>query len=812
MENPLERLNWALKSYQVSDNVLDILSTVCSALEGGAVTIVGNLKEVNAFYVQNICDSMEIPYVSVNSDTLRDYNNALNLYPDLGVLGQFFNELIDSMEWKTYTILYDCTESLANFKFNQLWEKDEPLVTFRLLSTTQDNRGILRKIKESGEKNFLIICKPEALKSILHQSLEVGILADHYNFIITSLDFQSEDLSEYYFSGVNVTGIRLINVDRLSGTYQVDLAPLENYTTTEYLINDAVLSFANGFRRLKYSTSGLQKSISCNMSNNWEYGISLSNFMKSVQTTGLTGLIQYDGIGIRNNFEVEILTLTRSGLAKVGNWNSSRKIEWIQLNTGNPDAEVSSLQNKTFRVLISMSPPYGMLRETVSKMSGNDQYEGFGVDIIHEISKMLGFNYTFFVQTDNVYGSLNPTTGEWNGMLRKIMDDEADLAITDLTITAERETAVDFTMPFMNLGISILYQKPKAAPPSLMSFLLPFSAKVWLYLIGVYVVMSALFFTTGRMCPDEWNNNNPCIENPESLENQFTIKNSLWFTLGAIMQQGSEIAPIGNSTRMLAGCWYFFCLIMVSSYTANLAAFLTVETVERPIKNADDLANQDVIKYGAKKGGSTLGFFKDSNSSTYAKMYEYMVNNPSVLTSSNDEGKFKVMSDNYAFLMESSSIEYISERECNLTQIGGLLDQKGYGIAMKKNASYRNELSRAVLKLQEMGVLTSLKNKWWKEKGGGGRCSEDGGSGQAEELGLANVGGVFLVLIVGTVMSFFGTIFEFLFAIFFERTDPNISAKKKLQEEVKIIVKFGVMTKATKPEEDEDHEDEEENI
>lgn len=35
--------------------------------------------------------------------------------------------------------------------------------------------------------------------------------------------------------------------------------------------------------------------------------------------------------------------------------------------------------------------------------------------------------------------------------------------------------------------------------------------------------------------------------------------------------------------------------------------------------------------------------------------------------------------------MESASIEYIVERNCNLTQIGGLLDTKGYGIATKKS-------------------------------------------------------------------------------------------------------------------------------
>ena len=62
-----------------------------------------------------------------------------------------------------------------------------------------------------------------------------------------------------------------------------------------------------------------------------------------------------------------------------------------------------------------------------------------------------------------------------------------------------------------------------------------------------------------------------------------------------------------------------------------------------------------------------------------------MDNANDVLTSDNDEGKRKVLSENYAFLMESSSIQYIAQRECNLSQIGGLLDQKGYGIAMRKS-------------------------------------------------------------------------------------------------------------------------------
>ena len=49
-----------------------------------------------------------------------------------------------------------------------------------------------------------------------------------------------------------------------------------------------------------------------------------------------------------------------------------------------------------------------------------------------------------------------------------------------------------------------------------------------------------------------------------------------------------------------------------------------------------------------------------------------------VMVSSNNEGIEKVIESDgkYAFMMESSSIQYIIERNCKLTQIGGNLDNK----------------------------------------------------------------------------------------------------------------------------------------
>ena len=63
---------------------------------------------------------------------------------------------------------------------------------------------------------------------------------------------------------------------------------------------------------------------------------------------------------------------------------------------------------------------------------------------------------------------------------------------------------------------------------------------------------------------------------------------------------------------------------MIASYTANLAAFLTVETLERPIESVQDLANQNEIFYGAVNGGSTAGFFAKSTEDVYQRINSFM--------------------------------------------------------------------------------------------------------------------------------------------------------------------------------------------
>jgi glutamate receptor, ionotropic, invertebrate len=52
------------------------------------------------------------------------------------------------------------------------------------------------------------------------------------------------------------------------------------------------------------------------------------------------------------------------------------------------------------------------------------------------------------------------------------------------------------------------------------------------------VVVSLMLFVLARFSPYEWQNPHPCRPNSGIVENQFTLSNSMWFTIGSLMQQG----------------------------------------------------------------------------------------------------------------------------------------------------------------------------------------------------------------------------------------------------------------------------------
>lgn len=516
------------------------------------------------------------------------------------------------------------------------------------------------------------------------------------------------------------------------------------------------------------SSCSRKSSSSSSQINPWPVGSLLKRYMQMIRFEGLTGEIKFHERGHRADVTLQLYDLTREGLKSVAKWTAADRLNYV----GNYSSVMSEnyrelLKNKTLIIVTLENRPYVMKVDGWENKTGNDRWEGYCVDLIRELSQIRSFKYELRVLEGESpsHGTRNEK-GEWNGLIRELIDGKADISVADLTITYERESVVDFTMPFMSLGIGILVKKPTKASPKLFEFMLPLAPEVWIYLITAFVGVTLFLFMVARFSPYEWQNPHPCETEAEELSNDFTMKNTLWFTIGCLMQQGCDIMPGALSTRVMAAAWWFFILILVSSYTANLAAFLTVERMDNPIQSADDLAKQTKVLYGCLKSGSTRAFFQRSNYTTYARMWSFMESRRAeTLLDSNSKGVERVKKGDFAFLMESTTIEYTVERNCDLSQVGSLLDQKGYGIATQQDSPYRAVLSEAILTLQEKGVLHRLKDRWWKEKKSGNASCEvkeqQKSSGTASELGLDHVGGVFVVLVIGALISVFICLMEY---------------------------------------------------
>jgi len=162
---------------------------------------------------------------------------------------------------------------------------------------------------------------------------------------------------------------------------------------------------------------------------------------------------------------------------------------------------VTKLENMTLRVVTAKQTPFNIAKplgnipdDARERMSFEELYEGYVIDFMKALSKEVKFKYKIHMVGDGKYGGFNKETGEWNGMLRELIDHKADLAVVDLSMTAQRQAAVDFTMPFMNTGVGILFKKPAPAKPNLFSFLSPLSNDVWIYMTTTYLAVSVIMF------------------------------------------------------------------------------------------------------------------------------------------------------------------------------------------------------------------------------------------------------------------------------------------------------------------------------
>ena len=365
---------------------------------------------------------------------------------------------------------------------------------------------------------------------------------------------------------------------------------------------------------------------------------------------------------------------------------------------------------------------------------------GYIQDLINELQLRMGFEYNYLIVPDGNYGA--PIGNDtWNGMIGELYHGRADMIAADLTVNALRSEVVEYTVPFMRIDLGVVYKKP-TVKFGVLAYMMPFSNRVWLVILGSLFVTSAALYFFGMF---------------ETNKDRFeSVVSCLYFGLACLFAQGPEYYPKSISARTTAVAWWFFSLMMLTLYTSSLTAMLTVNRVQLPIETVEDLLDYPDFHYAVEPGQATNLAFKLTSYEPFQKMYQDMI--------SRDTGFFidyigmeRVRSRNdFAFIRESPYIDYdITFAPCDLEVIYSSASPKtgaGYGFAFSKGSPLADIFSAKILELVEDGTNAKIHKKWFVLRS---QCSDK--KKLAEEVSTINfkeIQGIFLTFGLGIAISF----------------------------------------------------------
>ncbi|XP_042279690.1 glutamate receptor ionotropic, NMDA 2D isoform X7 [Thunnus maccoyii] len=334
--------------------------------------------------------------------------------------------------------------------------------------------------------------------------------------------------------------------------------------------------------------------------------------------------------------------------------------------------------------------------------------KGFCIDILKRLAKIVGFTYDLYLVTNGKHGK--KIDGVWNGMIGEVVYKRADMAIGSLTINEERSEVVDFSVPFVETGISVMVSRSNGTvSPS--AFLEPYSPAVWVMMfVMCLTVVAVTVFIFEFFSPVGYNRS--LQTGKKAGGSTFTIGKSVWLLWAIVFNNSVPVEnPRGTTSKIMVLIWAFFAVIFLASYTANLAAFMIQEEYIDTVSGLSDKKFQHPeeqyppLKFGTVPNGST----EKNIRSNYPDMHQYMgkYNQRGVEDAilNLKTGKLD------AFIYDAAVLNYMARKDegCKVMTIGSgkVFATTGYGIALHKNSRWKRPLDLALLQLVGDGIMST---------------------------------------------------------------------------------------------------------
>ncbi|XP_071552097.1 glutamate [NMDA] receptor subunit 1-like isoform X2 [Panulirus ornatus] len=646
----------------------------------------------------------------------------------------------------------------------------------------------LKEMREASARVILLYANKEDAGTIFHDANYMNMTGRGYVWVVTEQALSAE------YVPAGAIGLKLVNA-----------------SDEDAHITDSLYILAMALKKLREEQNTTEPPPKdCNNTGaSWETGKKLFQYiLDQVLKNGLTGKVAFDENGDRINAEYDVINIQefnetgvmRKDHVPVGQYKYNKRPRGAGKEEGGKTLGTTTQQPKTkesmtleinenaivwpgnttikpqgymiptrLKVLTIEEKPFVTTQRIESKAeclgggrvlcpwyntSGESAdlfcCSGYCIDLLNTLANKINFTFELALSPDGQFGSLqmNEKTGkkEWTGLIGQLVNQThgADMIVAPLTINPERAQVIEFSKPFKYQGITILERKqPRYS--TLVSFLQPFRNTLWiLVMVSVHVVALVLYLLD-RFSPF----GRYKLANMDGTEEDaLNLSSAIWFAWGVLLNSGiGEGTPRSFSARVLGMVWAGFAMIIVASYTANLAAFLVLDRPQTSLTGINDARLRNPMEnftYATVRGSSVDMYFR--RQVELSNMYRTMEGNNYPTA---EEAILAVKSGKLkAFIWDSSRLEYEAAKDCELVTAGELFGRSGYGIGLKKNSPWADRVTLAILEFHESGYMEELDNKWILQNQED-HCNTD--EKAPATLGLKNMAGVFILVAAGIV-------------------------------------------------------------
>ncbi|CAF0799231.1 unnamed protein product [Adineta ricciae] len=507
-------------------------------------------------------------------------------------------------------------------------------------------------------------------------------------------------------------------------------------------------------------------------------------------------IFQHDGLAMAANYSVLNYQMPNKEWKKVGEYvNNTLAIADIQWPGGRSKPPPGKPIIYYLKVVTLQEYPFVMMKdpnldgkcqagsvicrigpENSGANHSDPQYyqccSGFYIDIFNVLKDRLKFEFELYQVLDRTWGGRNPITNKWNGLVAELLENRADLTLTSLKVTTERNAAIDFSIPLMETGIAIVVAlRPGAV--STTAFLKPYDYRIWILILVVSLHSVAIVVFIFEYIQQRFTNCD-AIQNTENQQSKcktlvqhvhdlvrssrkenlnVTFFQSVWLSWVILFRAPAKVNhPKSFTSKFVANIWACFCLAFTASYTANLAAFMITKEIYFDLSGVTDhhLANPHSMKpsfrFGTIANGSTDEVMKTNHKGIYSYMKQFLKRNISQGIKAVKSGEL------HAFIYDAVVLDYLSgqDDECKLRVVGNWYAMSGYGIGFPKQSKFKEMINKEIIDMHYTGEIERLRRFWFT-----GACKSGGHQSQrsSQPLETLNFISAFLLLFAGTIIA-----------------------------------------------------------